>query len=464
MDIQEDEYGRESNTSFNAINQDARRPRMGVRHHHGYPPYDVWNETIPYLPASIPHILAPPMPRCPRTIPSTRMTIPVTHHSTQHSHSSAMRTESDTLGCSDQEGSISYATRRHTPNPTSTACALPDPYRPLREFDMRGPHDRGRSYTRRQKLQRQQHTQDRQAVLLSCYASTLPPREQFPEPRGYLDEGSMYTTCDAPGDTKATSAFAATAITPPSALPPPEPPDPIEQAPCDSGCNLPITNPQTVGHFKLASLPWPRPRWIKFGNGKRECSTHYAEFGPIIGKVAILATAPDTLISVAVLCRKGLEVVFKIPGGPGIYLQGKLLYQGTLDPHNDMFYVNIKDLLSLSITFQNPERFTTADTATAASMQPPAAQQCYSTKKSQRRDTAITADKIRQVLWLHKRLGHPSRSRRNGKGNQPRDMDRSAIRYHSSRRQCNFRKDILHSLPAGKEQSAAMWRRLRDSS
>ena len=192
---------------------------------------------------------------------------------------------------------LTPATRRNTSIQPRTTCTVSDPYRPLREFDLRGScqYDTtaqqttsrskfnrdfrrgqgGQLQQRQHKRQRNTHNIEREAVLLTCYASTLPPREQFTEPRGYLDEGSMYTTCDAPGDTKATSAFAATAITPPSALPPPEPPDPIEQAPCDSGCNLPITNPQTVEHFKLASLPWPHPRWIKFGNGKRECSTHY---------------------------------------------------------------------------------------------------------------------------------------------------------------------------------------------
>ena len=73
--------------------------------------------------------------------------------------------------------------------------------------------------------------------------------------------------------------------------------------PIDSGCNLPVTNPSTVEHFGLEQHLWDSPKWIKFGNGKRECSTHYAYFGPIIGMVAILESAPDTLISVSVLCR-----------------------------------------------------------------------------------------------------------------------------------------------------------------
>ena len=146
--------------------------------------------------------------------------------------------------------------------------------------------------------------------------------------------------------------------------PPAEPPDNhvaprdnLDFGPADSGCNLPVTNPRTVKHFGLTPQLWPTPRWIKFANNQRECSTHYADFGQIIGKVAILAGAPDTLISVPGLCRKGFEVSFKIPGGVRIYLQSKLVHQGIVKEDNDMFYVNIKELLALSIKFQNPERF-----------------------------------------------------------------------------------------------------------
>ena len=299
----------------------ALRPRFGVREHHGPPPYDVWNETIPALPASMP----PPFTISTRTSPTSNPSCP--HHLPQQT---AMLTESDTHTFSNQEGEQAHSTRCHKPKSSSTACTLPDPYKPLREFDMHdschynstqreNPIPRTRSskqykhlsLLRQQKHYRrqeqQQHSQDREAVLLSCYVSSLPPREQFNEPRAYLDHYSMYTTCDAPlpaeaqhidtplttGTVPHTSALRTTmASTPPRPSPPPEPPDPVELAPCDSGCNLPITNPHTVAHFNLDSHPWPVPRWIKFGNGKRECSTHYANFGPIIAKVAILASAP----------------------------------------------------------------------------------------------------------------------------------------------------------------------------
>jgi len=72
---------------------------------------------------------------------------------------------------------------------------------------------------------------------------------------------------------------------------------------------------------------------------------------PSLAKVAILESAPDTLISVSVLCRKGLEVFFKYTEGPAIYLQGELIHQGTFDHSNKMFSINILDLLNTSIRF-----------------------------------------------------------------------------------------------------------------
>jgi len=55
--------------------------------------------------------------------------------------------------------------------------------------------------------------------------------------------------------------------------------------PIVSGCNLPgVTNLSTVQHFKLEQHLWDSLKWIKFVNGKRNCFSHNAYFGPIIGK------------------------------------------------------------------------------------------------------------------------------------------------------------------------------------
>ena len=88
----------------------------------------------------------------------------------------------------------------------------------------------------------------------------------------------------------------------------------------DSGANVSVTNPLTVAKFHLEPQRWERPFHIVFGNGARFHCTHYAHFGPILGQVAIVEGAPDTLLSIAVLTARGFEVRFlSNDQGVGIY-------------------------------------------------------------------------------------------------------------------------------------------------
>ncbi len=102
----------------------------------------------------------------------------------------------------------------------------------------------------------------------------------------------------------------------------------------DSGANISITNTDIVQSFHLQPQRWSQPFHIKFGNGSRFLCTHFAYFGPILGKVAIVDGAPDTLISISTLTDKGYEVKFLADGkGVGIFLQDQLLYHGPQHPH-----------------------------------------------------------------------------------------------------------------------------------
>ena len=79
----------------------------------------------------------------------------------------------------------------------------------------------------------------------------------------------------------------------------------------DSGANVSITNPKIVAKFNLTPQQWERSFHIIFGNGGRFACTHYADFGPILGRIAIVDEAPDTLLSIAVLTDRGFEVRFQ---------------------------------------------------------------------------------------------------------------------------------------------------------
>jgi hypothetical protein len=114
----------------------------------------------------------------------------------------------------------------------------------------------------------------------------------------------------------------------------------------DSGANVSVTNPLTVHKFNLSPQRWERPFHIIFGNGARFHCTHYAHFGPILGKVAIVDGAPDTLLSIAVLTARGFKVRFLPSGqGVGIYKDQKLLFHGPQHEESRLFHIDIQSLI-----------------------------------------------------------------------------------------------------------------------
>ena len=113
----------------------------------------------------------------------------------------------------------------------------------------------------------------------------------------------------------------------------------------DSGANISLTTPAIVRQFHLSTHPWPRPFFITFANNSKFQCTHYADFGPVLGPVAIVDHAPDTLISVSSLTERGFSVRFEAWGqGIGIYVGNQLVYKGHQDLKTKLFHV---DLLSL---------------------------------------------------------------------------------------------------------------------
>jgi len=59
-------------------------------------------------------------------------------------------------------------------------------------------------------------------------------------------------------------------------------------------------------HFNIKPKPWA-PFDIIFGNNSKFQYTHYADLGPILGRVTIVDHAPDTLISIA-NSQSGIEI------------------------------------------------------------------------------------------------------------------------------------------------------------
>ena len=114
----------------------------------------------------------------------------------------------------------------------------------------------------------------------------------------------------------------------------------------DSGANISVTNAKTCSYYDLPLEDWPQPFYVKFGNGTRTKVTQYADFGPIIGKVAVVDDAPDTLISIAVITSRGFKVSFEAGGkGVGIYYNDVLVYTGAIDQESKFFVIDVGELL-----------------------------------------------------------------------------------------------------------------------
>jgi len=95
----------------------------------------------------------------------------------------------------------------------------------------------------------------------------------------------------------------------------------------DTGCSISVTNPDVVCRLRLSSFLWPKPVRIRVANGVIATSTHYANFGSVLGHVAILDDAPETLLSVSSLCVQGMVVEFSEGNGVFIKRDSKILYR-----------------------------------------------------------------------------------------------------------------------------------------
>ena len=116
--------------------------------------------------------------------------------------------------------------------------------------------------------------------------------------------------------------------------------------------------------------------------------------------------APDTLLSIAVLTARGFEVRFLPNGqGVGIYKDLKLLFHGPQHEQSRLFHIDIQSLI------HPPEDIAIKDQANSTQDDPSSKPSIA--KKGRPHYVANSAkldlNTIRDVLWLHKRMGHPSR-------------------------------------------------------
>jgi hypothetical protein len=115
----------------------------------------------------------------------------------------------------------------------------------------------------------------------------------------------------------------------------------------DSGTDIHITNPATVLQLGLPRHTYASPVSIQFGDGSLRSATQFVFMGDILGEVAIIDSAPATLISIFSITTKGLSVTFsnrriKIMDD----FTGKLLYRNRIITSGH-YLIDVKKLMKI---------------------------------------------------------------------------------------------------------------------
>ena len=95
---------------------------------------------------------------------------------------------------------------------------------------------------------------------------------------------------------------------------------------------------------------WPIPVLIKFGNSAVEKSSFYVYCGSIVGKLAVVESATETLLSLWEITQRGItveldasKIIFKITA------TNQLIYQQESDQRNRQWTVDLIRLMGVNI-------------------------------------------------------------------------------------------------------------------
>ena len=273
----------------------------------------------------------------------------------------------------------------------------------------------------------------RSQALAEFYVEETPARLEPTTPRAYCDEDLKYTV-----------------------VPPQTDDSRMSQGVLDSGASISVTNPNTAAFYGLELIPWDTgPIKIQFGSGNIETSYHYVNLNNVFTHVAVIPSAPDTLISIFDLVLAGFEIRQKLVG-TGVYLNDELVFPGDICHRTRLFYMDIDKIVKSDVLvpqlseLSRQQRLQREAPATSVTEPKPAPavklKQIQSTKKkvlghkatsstnasislasqeppklavkstsNQAPKTAAEHDRspielTKEALWLHKRMGHPSGS------------------------------------------------------
>jgi hypothetical protein len=115
----------------------------------------------------------------------------------------------------------------------------------------------------------------------------------------------------------------------------------------DTGANIAITNRKTLKSFAIEEKKYDKPFWIRFGNNTTYLVTTYANFGDVLGDIAIVEDAPRSLLSVYWLTDRGYSVEFIKNTAIIRNKEEQIIFLSKADKNTKLWHIKFKDLINI---------------------------------------------------------------------------------------------------------------------
>lgn len=182
----------------------------------------------------------------------------------------------------------------------------------------------------------------------------------------------------------------------------------LQSGVADSGATNALTNQVCAEYLSKASgraiMSWPKPRHIQFGNATRETSVTYIYGGDFLGNIAIIPSAPCTLIGIWDIIRSNCSVHFRADSVQVLFqwrdgetMREDVVYSGGVCIDKRMWHMDVVALMNLrrpSVAQTKLDRHSDAAVPATAS--------AYAAKRKER----LSSDTVRAIRLFHRRLNH----------------------------------------------------------
>ena len=109
----------------------------------------------------------------------------------------------------------------------------------------------------------------------------------------------------------------------------------------DSGANIGITSYDIARLYGRKILAYEEPLVIHGVGEITTTAVHFADFGPILGEMALLRSVGATIISVSGITQKGYVVMFDSKSVRVVGKRTGEVFMGSFDEETRLFYIDI---------------------------------------------------------------------------------------------------------------------------